>query len=336
MRLALMVLACGLVVTPAAAASFDCAKAETAVEKAICADADLSAADEAMAAAFSAARKALSKPASGVVLDNQRRWIDFASRACTDDGEPLASGAYDEDGIACLTTLFTNRANALAAIGEKDGLALYSVDSFATAPDPDPESWSKIATSEISYVQIDDADAEAFNAFAGDIAAKSSEWISGEEPGTTDFGLTVAVELATPTRISLSISDYSYYHGAAHGNYTITYAHYLRDDGRALAVDDVFAEGDWPAALKPLIVQRLRDDAEKATGDANSIWDELDDLETIIADPARWDITEDGIAFQFQPYEVSAYAYGAPEALMTWDELAPWLTRGARALLTGA
>jgi hypothetical protein len=79
----------------------------------------------------------------------------------------------------------------------------------------------------------------------------------------------------------------------------------------------------------------LKEDAKKVTGDPDSIWADLSGLEDSIADPERWDIKDEGIGFQFEPYEVSAYAYGAPEAVMTWKELAPWLKRGARALLTG-
>ena len=54
------------IVPPAAAAqSFDCRKAATAVEKMICADTDLSRLDEQMAQAFADARKRLDPNAIG-------------------------------------------------------------------------------------------------------------------------------------------------------------------------------------------------------------------------------------------------------------------------------
>lgn len=337
MRLVLAVLAFGLMVAPASAASFSCAKAVTPLENAICADAGLSQADEDMARAFTSARQVLSKAALETVRDNQRQWLDHAARACTADAEPMLSGRYDEDGIACLTTIFTNRADALAEIGVTDGLTLYTVDAFSTEKDPDPESWLKVATTEISYVQIDgdDAEARAFNAFAKGLAQTAFAPESDAEAGTTDYGLGVKVKSATDELIVLEVTNYMYGHGAAHGNYAITYAQFLRGESRPLAADEVFVGDDWALEIKPLIIERLKDDAEKVAGDREAIWEDLTDLELSIADPERWDVQKDGIGFQFEPYEVSAYAYGAPQALMSWSELEPWLEPGAQALLIG-
>src|SRR5688572_2855973 len=77
-----------LPVMPATAASFDCSKASTAYERAICDNADLSALDETLAVAFATATGGLSKPAIVVMRENQRNWIKFAERACTVDAEP--------------------------------------------------------------------------------------------------------------------------------------------------------------------------------------------------------------------------------------------------------
>lgn len=338
MRGLFLVIACVLIAAPAAAASFDCAKAETPVEKAICVNKDLSTADVDMARAFAAARKKLSKPASAVVLDNQRRWIDFVARACTNDAEPMARGTYDEDGIYCLTTLFSNRAEALKTIGAVGGLTVYPVDAFGAMPDPDPDAWNKVATTTISYAQIDGAGDEvaAFNRFARSLAEPALDAPPDPEiDGTTDTDVSIWVTEVSPQRISLSINSYFYGHGAAHGNYAIAYAQYLRREGRPMAAGDVFAGANWAVELKPLIIARLKEDAVANLDDAEAIWDDLTGLEDSIADPSRWDVQDTGIAFQFQPYEVSAYAYGAPQALMSWEELSPWLQPGAMALLVG-
>jgi len=62
-----------LTVAPARAASFDCAKAGTTVERAICADPALSDADSALAAAFSDALAA--DPHPQTVRSDQRTWV---------------------------------------------------------------------------------------------------------------------------------------------------------------------------------------------------------------------------------------------------------------------
>lgn len=70
-------------VSPAAAASFDCAKAATPVEKMICADPALSAADEKLASTFGHALGITLDPQN--LRDDQRRWIGLRNKLETAD-----------------------------------------------------------------------------------------------------------------------------------------------------------------------------------------------------------------------------------------------------------
>ena len=46
------------------------------------------------------------------------------------------------------------------------------------------------------------------------------------------------------------------------------------------------------------------------------------DIAEIVVEPGRWDLSNDyGLTIQFQPYEVSAYAYGAPTITIPWGKL---------------
>lgn len=338
MRRGLAVLFFALLSPPVAAASFDCRSAGTPLEHAICGDPALSQADTDMAEAFSAARSVLSPAASALVLDSQRNWIDFVSRACTDTAEPKTSGRYDADGVSCLGNLYMQRTEALRRIGEVDGLDVYSVDSFDVVKSPDPEGWNKVATTEISCDQIDgdDAEAAAFNAYARSLSSTTGVPADfGDGPGTADYAQSVEIVAVTPQLIHLAINDYFYAHGAAHGMYTITHGQFLRGPGRALRAEDVFAGVDWADELAPAVIARLKEFAASEYEDAEAIWAEPGDVAKSIALPERWNVTSDGIGFQFQPYEVAAYVYGAPEAKMSWAELEPWLTPGAMALLAG-
>jgi len=67
----------------ASAASFDCAKAASRVEKAICADAELSRLDEHLGRFYFAARERLAENASCVEAD-QRQWLRAQRNACAD------------------------------------------------------------------------------------------------------------------------------------------------------------------------------------------------------------------------------------------------------------
>lgn len=66
-----MLFATGLIALPAAAASFDCGKAETTVEKTICATPRLSALDEELSSTYKAV------PKSAATREAQRAWIDL-------------------------------------------------------------------------------------------------------------------------------------------------------------------------------------------------------------------------------------------------------------------
>jgi uncharacterized protein len=72
-----------LLLGTAQAASFPCDKARSAIEKAICADADVSALDEHLGQYYAAARSAL-KGAASCLASDQRNWLRTRRDACKD------------------------------------------------------------------------------------------------------------------------------------------------------------------------------------------------------------------------------------------------------------
>lgn len=79
---------------PAQAASFDCAKAETADEKAICADRRLNDQDVEMAVLYTQLKPLLGMGARGDLDDEQVAWLKRRA-ACKDDRACLGS-AYED------------------------------------------------------------------------------------------------------------------------------------------------------------------------------------------------------------------------------------------------
>ena len=48
--------------------------------------------------------------------------------------------------------------------------------------------------------------------------------------------------------------------------------------------------------------------------------DDAESIADIIIEPSRWSFeNEYGLTIQFEPYEVAAYAYGAPTITIPWD-----------------
>jgi uncharacterized protein YecT (DUF1311 family) len=98
-----------LVAAPATAASFDCAKARTKVEKLICKDPQLSRQDEDLAKAYGEALKLWDGQIAAYVKLNQRGWV--GSRALEPPG--MSGGGIlctdDETALPCLRTIHADR-----------------------------------------------------------------------------------------------------------------------------------------------------------------------------------------------------------------------------------
>ena len=315
---------------PAAAASFDCSKARTPFAKAICTHSDLSKADETLAKAFATALGGLSDPARAEVSTAQDNWVKYANLACTDHAKPQ-SKPYDADGINCLTNLFTDRTDQLQNSKMIGGLRIYYVDRYAALPDPDPANDdAKVATKSVSTPRIDGTDKEAatFNHFIENDLGQDIDATMADAPkpdeGTEDDQNTLVVTAVDAARIGMALSSYSYGHGAAHGNYAVTYIHYLRDAGRRLEASDVFAAAGWQEKLQKLALA-----AVKRTEGDNLMLDDPTSINDLVVDPARWDFSRDGLILQFEPYEVAPYAAGAPTVTIPWSDIENLLAKDA-------
>jgi uncharacterized protein YecT (DUF1311 family) len=97
--------------------SFDCAKAQTTVEKLVCAEADLAKADRDMAATYRRAVAASRTPADrDRLVRDQVEWLKWRTEACLlDGGKSAALPPPDERGwtTACLGVMYGYRAARL-------------------------------------------------------------------------------------------------------------------------------------------------------------------------------------------------------------------------------
>jgi uncharacterized protein len=86
MRPILLVASCGLVglANPGQAASFDCSRAATATEKAICANPRVSDLDEYLGRYYQAGRASMGRDAAACLASNQRDWLRSVRNACKD------------------------------------------------------------------------------------------------------------------------------------------------------------------------------------------------------------------------------------------------------------
>ncbi|HEY4202337.1 MAG TPA: DUF3298 domain-containing protein [Devosiaceae bacterium] len=334
LTLIFMMLAAAALPASAQAASFDCSKAATPFEKAICADPELSAQDQVLSVAYKTAVGGLSQAAADQMLAGQRSWLKSNDLVCSDamlpgDKEAADPGAdvAQTERIACLKTAYQDRIKVLENSRMLGGLRFFNIDKYQAAPDPEGESYYKVSNNSTSLTHIDgqDAMAKAFNGFADKAVAEGT---SDEIETSSDYTYGVAVKAVTANRIDLEVDTYWYGHGAAHGEYTVTYRHFLKDDQRGLEASDIFKGKDWVKHLAAIVLKQLKTEQ----GDALFDIDE-DELEKSVADPSDWDLSPDGLKMQFQPYEVASYADGAVTTLVKWDALKDDLADTADALV---
>jgi uncharacterized protein len=317
---------------PANAASFDCSKAASAFEKAICADPDLSASDDTLAVAYATATGGLSQKAADAMRAGQRAWLKSLDVTCADAMLPGDNPAAEERAT-CLKTAYTARIATLEASRMYSGLRFYNEDDYRAGRDPTGEGYYKVATHMQSLPRLDggSAAARAFNAFvdkaAPDLAGSFAAPPADDEK-SSDTELKVTVKRVTTNRIELAVNSYWYGHGAAHGNYAITYLNFLRNENRGLAAADIFAGKDWQQHLADLVLKQLVADRGELDWDIDAAW-----LKETVADPERWELSPDGFTMQFQPYEVASYAEGAVTVTIGWDKLTDDLAEGAEQLV---
>lgn len=307
----------------AAAASFDCARAGTPFERAICAFPELSDADETLAVAWQTAIGGLSKPALAQMQAGQKAWLGFAERSCSPTAETLVDPVTDEQA-QCLASQFRQRIGRLEQSRMQDGLRVFIEDRYEVILDTtaEPDAWNKVATLEAGQPRLD-GDSDLAAAFA-DFIDTATPALGGEIEETSDISRITTITEVTAARISVTINDYWYGHGAAHGNYGITHAHFLREPMWALVAEDIFAAQGWQEELGRLVLAALDQSVE------GGIWDDARaEVPALSADPSRWALSAEGLALTFQPYEVTAYAAGAPVVTIPWAQLGAWLAPGA-------
>lgn len=328
MRMAIVVVAGLLMTAGAEAASFDCSKASSALEVAICTNADLSRNDEILAKAYATALGGLSEGPRASMQADQRAWLDYVPKSCSEDASVPES--FNDDQTACLASGFWTRVKTLEQSRMQGGWRFYVSEQSAVIDDPDPEWWGGVATKHFASPRIDDtvSTAKAFNAMMDEADTRlgkmfdSNGTMTDTDP-TSDTSVDITVSGVTPHLISMSVDSYWMGHGAAHGNYSISALHYLVGEGRELVAEDVFAGDGWQKTLGDLALAELDRTID------GGIWeDSRATVPDLAADPTRWSFTDAGLVVQFQPYEVTAYAAGAPTVTIPWPALTDVLADG--------
>jgi uncharacterized protein YecT (DUF1311 family) len=340
--LVLLLLACGV----AQAASFDCSKAKTPQEKAICASPQLSAADEQMAAAYKALLVSVPAELVAEVREGQRQWIHNVPITC-------AARDWATSGLmeGCLNEVYRERTNVLRnAIAHKGGVLFVWRSVTLTAPD-DPEFakddrqrgvLNDHGTLNASWPQAtrDTPEWQAWNkameAAAREMASQGNtqpdgkwqqEWAQG-----LDTDVTTTINLVTGELVTVTINNQWYGHGAAHPNLDFTQFNWLLKERRELRPEDVFlVDSDWKSRL----YQRCMKALVRQFGDGypKNQWAPgflEKNLHEIVANPGNWTLDGAGLTIVFQIGSVSCRVCVAEPVRYPWAQLKPLLNPAFR------
>ena len=309
---------------PAVAASFDCAKAATRSERAICASPDLAAADGEMGEAYRALRALLPPKQRPGLARDQQAWLRSRDRNCRYDGSAagfakclLFTTGFRTKFLSATSVTTANGTRIAPNLFHEDRAGAYRI----TAIYPVAESG-------------DPAAAARFNHAAYQIAIGSRDlkrFRTGNRPSIPNtFSESYKLVPLGHNLVSVLFRADSY-SGGAHGISDRTALLFDVADGRQLGLKALLND---PAralpAISQLCAEKLRAKAARE-GWAEMLW--IDDPK-MHADPLKeisqvenWFVRPDGVDILFGEYTIGPYAIGLHECRLSDAELAPWINK---------
>jgi uncharacterized protein YecT (DUF1311 family) len=289
--------------------SFDCAKASTAVEKAICATPDLAEADAALAQAYAALAKTLPPAQQAALRANQRGWLTDRDGGCFDQKDAVL--------VQCLRAAIDKRRRFLVGEG---------ANGPTSAPPLLPaffyEAKKKAYEIIIAYPQF--AAAPRFNAAAHDAVFGQDALSEYRQNGPNRFNGSSNYYQASyditylDPRLAAVTLDFSAYSGGAHPTSWRIALLWSPATDQPVALDDFLAD---PAKAVPAISTLCKTIAEKED------WGLFDDpdFDAVVKDAKSWSVDKDRVTLLFDAYSVAPYVAGPHECRLTYAELKDWL-----------
>lgn len=300
---------------PCIAASFDCAKAHTVIEHAICASAKLSALDSGMASSYRRALRALSPEGARTLTASQRAWLDFVGRACTVHDAADASALRNQD--VCLSNEIGERIAQLDQAGVRVGpYVLNRIDRFeivVDGPDDQNGSYPGLAVHRLSYPQIDAAGSRSAIAWNAAQVTTFPQLDDGE-----DFKIDYRIGCAGPGALSIEWDTYDYGHGTPHGTGSAEVRNTVLPTLEEMTSDDLFvSDAPWEDTLPSLFWSAYLH-GDRVIKDTSKVEPAI--REAAVTE-AKWLLTPQGLRISFDSYEAGCYACNPGPLTVPWSSL---------------
>jgi len=295
--------------------SFDCAKASTVVERAICADPKLAQADREMASAYDALWGRLSGPARDHLTQDQLRWLANRAKACAGGAEDVAR-CVRQRYVARLATLKAESEGPYPFVSEQ---ALVRSGKVRTTRYEIDASYPRFDGPHADFSAVNEAFAIAAQKGANDAVPGND----GGGPGIDQIWTYLqSFQLYRPGPHSVSVATTFYiFTGGAHGSSGVTATLVDLRTGRRVPPAGVFAAGsDW----KRTITDIARADLERQFVQRPGFPDSLQPatFDKLMDDPERYLFKADALEIIFNQYDVGPYAVGRYTVDIPYSRLA--------------
>ncbi len=319
----LLIAALGTLLLAAPASAFDCNKASTDVEKAICADPSLKKLDDELGAAYLQVKAASTPQEQKMLARSQKRWIA---------GREYCGQAEEEIGV-CVRRVTLERLRLLTGTAETGpGVDGDLIPVFVVQ-----EGTEKVYDLDISLLRFADpqgAGEEAFSAIAEDILARIKTGPHGEDTMGRIYAQQDGMSLsyASPEFVSVEHSFWSDM-GGAHGNGGIENFNIDMETGKLLEIGDVLPESAMTPLMAQCRAQIVAAKKERLSGEPydpatdSFLTDEV--ISEHLATLSRWSIRQEEITVTFDSYAIGSYAEGPYECVFPTAEIKAMAVPGA-------
>jgi uncharacterized protein len=298
--------------------SFDCAKADNNIDRAICRSGELAKADREMVAAYTALLDKLRGAAKDELVKDQVRWIANRNRACRVDPDNI------ED---CLKNRYGARIKNLQAYAQGSYPAI-SEQSLANKGKLGQITWSydlsypRFEGANVDFAAVNARFADAAKKIADESTPKAPDGPEREQQWYYEQGFTVE---RPPGGQAVTISvSFDSYRGGAHGYGATRCTLVDLRSGKAIGPDGVFTAGEqW---LR-LMTQLVGADLKKQFVDNPGFDDALQpaSLAKLLSEANRYCWTGKQLEIIFNAYDVGPYSAGPYQVDIPYDRLKPIL-----------
>ncbi|GEP09426.1 DUF3298 domain-containing protein [Methylobacterium gnaphalii] len=291
------------------ASAFDCAKAGTPMEKAICADPAAKASDDAMESAFNTLRAGLTGPQKQAALDDQRAWLKQRNETCKGEKSPAACVA---DANGARTGMLTARPES--GPGLKSRLVPYFVRQSGSRDKID------VAVQLYKFADPATPGEQLLNKKADEDVASIT--YKKDEPDDRSWSNeeTWSISYASPDFLSIWSTGYEY-SGGAHGGASGHGLHIDLRTGRIVGFSDLFDAKAQAEIDKSCLKQVKAEKVERGAGDDADDPDLAKKISEVVKDLSNWSIKEKEASVYFGQYSIGAYAEGIYGCDLTIAEL---------------